>query len=89
MARPNARPTSMLADVSAIQLLASMLRNQPHTGAPPNREAVFDLFRSIGIVRIVGDDDDDDDEDEEDEEGSRALVRRGGGDSDGDDDDDE
>lgn len=71
MARPNARPSSMLADVSAIQFLASMLRNQPASGS---RQDVLDLFRSIGIVRIgTGDD--------EDEDGSRAVIRRRGSDS--------
>lgn len=77
MARPTARPASILGDVSAIQLLASMLRNQPAGGAAENREAVLDLFRSIGIVRVVGEDDDDDhDHVDGDEEESMALVPR-------------
>jgi hypothetical protein len=58
----------MFADVSAMQLLANMLRNQ-QGGPPGGRDAVLDLFRSIGIVRIVGDDEDDDDDE-------RALVVR-------------
>ncbi len=61
----------MFADVSAMQLLANMLRNQ-QGGPPGGRDAVLDLFRSIGIVRIVGDDEDDDDDDDD----EQALVVR-------------
>lgn len=64
---PAPGPSSMFADVSAIRLLSSMLRNQPQ-GAAGGREAVLDLFRSIGIVRMMGEDDDDDDDE------SGALV---------------
>ncbi|BEI82313.1 hypothetical protein CcaverHIS002_0301810 [Cutaneotrichosporon cavernicola] len=63
LSRSAPRPTSMFADVSAIQLLANLLRHH-EPAAEGRRDAVLDLFRSIGIVRIVGDEDGDgDDED--------------------------
>ncbi|CAK9783723.1 unnamed protein product [Cutaneotrichosporon oleaginosum] len=78
LARSAPRPSSIFADVSAVQMLVTMLRSQQ--GGEP-REAVLDLFRSLGVVRVEGgsdgdhdgddegDDDDEDDEDENDDEG--------------------